>query len=176
MQETESMSRKHIIQVPLSEKEHELATGLAGRSGRSVASWARARLFGENSLLAHAKFCPVFSDAEREARLLTSPTATGIVTYLDVLDFPTLHLLRLHSGAAAEVFEVLDAERLPVPHFKWDERSRFVVGGSPWPYRILDDYSMYGLQLEARTIFLMKNCRNEKAFFEVPKLRLVGPS
>jgi hypothetical protein len=132
-----------------------------------------------DALVARARFCGDYEVAHRVAKrefvrrraleTLEEPTHTQV--YMDLLavpEFPELRIQRIFSGKHGEVFEVLTAEEAPLREgLAWSERSRFVVAGSPWPYRVLDDYSRGAPSCfggERRTVLVLKHCHDEATF------------
>ncbi len=165
------MTKLNSVTIRLSEERLAVATKKASAADLSVAEWIINRIpeFAPWALLGAARFCADYRAAHEIAKSLAKSGAQRIQSYIDLLDlpeFPELRMQLLLEGRSGQVFEILTRDMGPLPEaLSWTEESRFVVGGSPWPYRVLDDYSQTVVR-ERRTVLLLKNCHGESAFLD----------
>lgn len=148
------MSRANVLQIQVSGVERSYVESQADAEGSSLSSWLRRRLFFgfvEVRAFSCASLKSAYEEAARLDRELTPVDSWPWV----------LRLRRLLEGSKSSVFNS-DLSR-------WyggvTEQTRFVLAGSPWPYKIVEDYSKDG-----RAIFRLENERAEN-LFETSQLR-----
>lgn len=137
------MSRPNTIQVLVTDTEIAILHAGAKAAGRRLSGYVRSRLFRMEQPTCRGYLAPSLAEAEEWSQ------QEGVAE--EAFPWPLI-LVREHQGPQSSVFEVLEAPSC-VPGLKLThtDASRLVIAGSPWPYRVLENYS-YSMPSNLRTV------------------------